>query len=230
MNDSLDFKLQMYCKKVADSLPKGLTENIYHEALCVLLRQENISYSKEQILPIEFENVSIGNVRADIITENIVIECKALNDELREIHYPQIIVYMNLLNKKKGIFVNFNQNPCKDTFNYITVIRHAETYIFRNVVTQEEIELDVKGNKIIKDTTQEDYSFIQKCIVEKTDSLLIKSECKEFFIKHFNTKDKQRLDFVFQTIESLTKSAFKDKQINGKKYSNCIFGYELLTN
>jgi GxxExxY protein len=128
-------KIIEFSKLVGKQLGKGFSECVYHEALCVHLRKNSIDYSKEQIMPITYninnEEYVVGNVRSDIVlpNESIVIECKAIEGNLRGVHVPQIITYLNILNYKNGIIVNFNQNPLKEMVEHITVEKNNDEYI-----------------------------------------------------------------------------------------------------
>lgn len=118
-------KIVNLCRIVGATLGKGYSETIYQEGIALTLRRQNIEYSKEVILPIKYDNVIIGNVRADIVLPNdeIVIECKAIDANLKSSHIPQLINYLEITQYKRGILVNFNQNPGKDIVEVITVER-----------------------------------------------------------------------------------------------------------
>ncbi len=128
-------KIIEFSKIVGSKLGKGFSECVYHEALCVHLRKNSIIYSKEQILPITYsinnEDYVVGNIRSDIVlpTESIVIECKAIEGSLRSVHIPQIITYLNILNYKNGILINFNQNPLKEMVEHIIIEKSNDEYI-----------------------------------------------------------------------------------------------------
>ena len=113
------------CKTIGDELGKGYAECVYQEGVCVLLRENMLGYSKEVVIPIKFNDSIIGNVRADIVLhdEKIIIECKAIDSNLKPSHFPQIITYMCLLNYNDGILVNFNQNPSKEMVEIAKVKR-----------------------------------------------------------------------------------------------------------
>ena len=117
MEEIIDF-----CKVVGEELGKGYAECIYQEGICVLLRNKGYDYSKEVVIPITFRDMTIGNVRADIIVNNkLIIECKAIDANLKQSHLPQIIIYMKKLGYDNGIIVNFNQNPSKEMVEVIMV-------------------------------------------------------------------------------------------------------------
>jgi GxxExxY protein len=124
-----------FSKIVGKQLGKGFSECVYHEALCVHLRKNSITYSKEQVLPITYkvnnEDYVVGNIRSDIVlpTESVVIECKAIEGSLRSVHVPQIITYLNILDYKNGILINFNQNPLKEMVEHFTIEKINDEYI-----------------------------------------------------------------------------------------------------
>jgi len=118
-------KIIQLCQEVGDELGKGYSENVYQEGIAVLLRRECIDYSKEVTLGIKFKELVIGNVRADIVLpkEQIIIECKAVDNDLKINCLPQLVNYLKITNYSQGLFVNFNQNPSKKMVEIITLQR-----------------------------------------------------------------------------------------------------------
>lgn len=110
------------------SLGKGFAECVYQEAICVLLRKSGLVYSKESTIPIFFEECSVGNVRADIVLNDYIIECKAIEASLKTSHIPQLIAYMKLLKKPFGFLVNFNQKVTNDILETIFIEEYNDTY------------------------------------------------------------------------------------------------------
>lgn len=115
--------LSNICKTVGFKIGKGFSENVYQEGISLLCRKQNIEYSKEVVLPITLDDVVIGNVRADIVfpVDKIVIECKAIDSNLKPSHAPQLINYLEILKYDYGILVNFNQNPSKDFVEVVVI-------------------------------------------------------------------------------------------------------------
>ena len=113
-------------------LSKGFSECVYQECICLLLRENNIKYEKETILPIIYHDICIGNVRTDIIihtkTTKIILEIKAIDANLTKKNIPQIIVYMNLLNISNGLLINFCQNPVNDLIEIIMMEKIDNLY------------------------------------------------------------------------------------------------------
>ena len=96
-------------RSVWDELGPGYTESIYHNALEVLLRRQGISYETERIIPVCFQNHVVGNLRADIILQDSIIELKSVKS-LTEPNRTQIKLYMKLLGCRSGVLVNFGSD------------------------------------------------------------------------------------------------------------------------
>ena len=74
-------RLKEIAQKVYKDLGIGFSESVYHNAFQVALRQDNIPYETEKIIPVFYEGFNIGNVRADIVIKtepNIVVELKSV--------------------------------------------------------------------------------------------------------------------------------------------------------
>jgi GxxExxY protein len=127
----MDFNFLEVFNTVGDTLGKGYSECVYHEAICVMLRDRGVSYSKEVPLQITFLNTVVGNVRADILVPafNLVIECKATEGNLKGSFISQTVNYMEITGYTNGFLVNFNQHPGKDNVEIIIVQKTPDGYV-----------------------------------------------------------------------------------------------------
>lgn len=211
------------CNIVSNLLGKGFNETIYHEAICTHLRQQCIPYSKEVVLQVEYNSMPVGNVRADIVLpkDNIVIECKAIESELREAHLPQIVTYMNILNYNFGIFVNFIQHPSKAGVQTLIVEKSPHGFTFYDTSSRSSLNLDNQGNCFNEIVNVEEW--FQTHIEYDGISMLSKSDCKALFPSKNNGDIKK----LVECIETQCGEKFKDRQINGVKHSGTILGWKL---
>ena len=99
-------------KEIAEDIYKklgpGYNECVYHNAFEVALRRLNVSYESERIVPIKYTDHVIGNLRADLIIDSIVVELKAvktINDSMEW----QVKNYLKLLNLNQAYLINFPQ-------------------------------------------------------------------------------------------------------------------------
>jgi GxxExxY protein len=103
-------KVKNLVNEVYTKLGPGFSESVYHNAMEVLLRKNNINYETERIVPIVFEEHTIGNLRADLIVEkNLIVELKAvrtLNSSMK----TQTEKYIQLTGIPNALLVNFTQS------------------------------------------------------------------------------------------------------------------------
>jgi len=90
-------------------LGPGLLESIYEKCLSHLLRQKGLAIVLQQKVPVIFKGLYLDcDLRFDMMVENlIIVEVKAV-DFLLPIHKAQLLTYLKLLEKPKGILLNFN--------------------------------------------------------------------------------------------------------------------------
>ncbi|MET3536057.1 GxxExxY protein [Chryseobacterium limigenitum] len=117
----LTYKINGACIEVHKILGAGLLESVYHKCLEEEFRLRNINFKSEFKIPIVYKGKEINcDFFCDILVEDlIVVELKAVS-ELNEIHRAQLLNYINLMKKPKGILVNFNvknlYNDGQETF------------------------------------------------------------------------------------------------------------------
>ena len=104
-------QIKNFAKRVFGALGAGFSERVYHNAMEVLLKKYNIPYKSEQVIPVMFEGVEVGQVRADLVIDgNIVVELKSVRS-IKDDHATQCAMYMKLLDIESGVVINF---PCGD--------------------------------------------------------------------------------------------------------------------
>ena len=106
-----------FAKTIYDTLGAGYSERVYHNAMEVMLRNNNIPYETERIITIDFMGNTIGNLRADLIVDkSIVVELKATKS-LNDTNRTQLKKYLELLDIDKGVLINFPQ-PGSETIEF----------------------------------------------------------------------------------------------------------------
>lgn len=107
-------------KEVYTVLGEGYNEAIYHQALCVELRDKKINYSKERNVEILYKCHSIGVYRLDLVVENkLIVELKSvktINDKFLD----QLKGYIKTTEWKNGILINF-PTPQQDNIEEVKV-------------------------------------------------------------------------------------------------------------
>ncbi len=95
--------------EVHKELGPGLLESIYEKCLAHLLRKKGVQVSLQQKVPLFFQGLYLEcDLRYDMLVEReIVVEVKAV-EALLPIHEAQLLSYLKLMKKAKGVLINFN--------------------------------------------------------------------------------------------------------------------------
>ncbi len=103
------------CIKVHKKLGPGLLESSYEECLCYELSKNNLKFSRQQTIPIIYDEIKLDHgFRADIIIENkVIVEIKSI-ETLQPVHSAQLLTYLRLTDIKLGLLINFNTYLIKE--------------------------------------------------------------------------------------------------------------------
>ncbi|HKR07200.1 MAG TPA: GxxExxY protein [Bacteroidia bacterium] len=127
--DELTYKIIGAVIEVHKLIGPGLLESVYQKCLKKEFQLRNIKYYSELIVPINYKGLEMeSELRCDFLVEDIiVVELKAV-EVIAPVFEAQILTYMKLLEKPKGVLINFN---CVNIFK-----EGQKTYvneIFRNL-------------------------------------------------------------------------------------------------
>ena len=92
---------------VRKELYAGFLESVYKNALLIELRKNGLKVDKEVPINVHYNNVIVGEFRADIIVEDsVILELKAIQ-KLSTIHEAQLVNYLTATNIEHGLLINF---------------------------------------------------------------------------------------------------------------------------
>lgn len=105
----LTFKVRAAIFKVYNFWGPGLFEQIYEESLAHELEKEGLKVERQVALPVVYDGVKLScDYRLDMLVEDkIIIELKSI-EELKKVHFKQLLTYLKLADKRLGLLVNFN--------------------------------------------------------------------------------------------------------------------------
>jgi GxxExxY protein len=96
--------------KIHRTLGPGFLEEVYCRALALELVGLKISFQEEHALPVYYENVVVGNYRADFYIETeLIIEIKAVQS-LVVAHEIQLVNYLTAARVDSGLLLNFGSD------------------------------------------------------------------------------------------------------------------------
>jgi GxxExxY protein len=107
--DELTYKIVGCAIEVHKYLGPGLLESVYEKCFAKELLLKTIGFKSQLWLPIEYKGLQIeAELRLDFLIEDIIlVELKAIEGIL-PVHEAQVLTYMKLMQKPKGILINFN--------------------------------------------------------------------------------------------------------------------------
>lgn len=106
--DDLTYKIIGCAIEVHKALGPGLLESIYQRCLVQELILSGLNTQSQLKVPIQYKGLNLdADLRLDILVEDlIVVEIKAV-ETINPVYEAQILSYMKLLNKPKGVLLNF---------------------------------------------------------------------------------------------------------------------------
>jgi len=95
--------------EVHRALGPGLLESVYRACLLYELRQRQLAFVAERLVPLCYKDVTLDSAyRLDVLVEDqIVVEVKAI-DVVLPVHEAQLLSYLRLMDKPLGLLINFN--------------------------------------------------------------------------------------------------------------------------
>jgi GxxExxY protein len=108
IND-LAFKIVGCAIEVHKQLGPGLLESIYEECFCEELHYRKLHFVRQVRIPVIYKTRELDiELRLDLLVEDLVIcELKAI-ETILPVHQAQLLSYMKLLQKPKGLLINFH--------------------------------------------------------------------------------------------------------------------------
>lgn len=102
------------CIEVHRNLGPGLLESVYESALSIELKNIQIPFERQKILPVLYKGERIGDFKIDLsVDKRVVVELKSV-ERFDPVFEAQILSYMKLGNYKLGLLVNFNSKLLKN--------------------------------------------------------------------------------------------------------------------
>jgi len=97
--------------QVHNEIGPGYQENIYHNAMIVVLEKEGYMFETEKEIYVIFRDKLVGSFRLDLLIDNkVVVELKAVVGDMPKIFKTQTISYLKASNIEVGLLINFGNS------------------------------------------------------------------------------------------------------------------------
>ena len=113
--DILDASIEVH-----KTLGPGLLESIYEHALKRELELRGHTVCNQVPVEVIYKGVNVASdLKLDMIVDDtVIIELKSV-EEIKDVHYKQILTYLRLLKKQVGVLINFNVVLLKDGYHRV---------------------------------------------------------------------------------------------------------------
>ena len=107
--DELTYKIIGCAIEVHKHLGPGLLESVYEKCLAREFLLQGIEFKNQVWLPINYKGLELDTeLRLDFLVENLILVKSKARESMLPVHGAQILTYMKLMKKPKGILINFN--------------------------------------------------------------------------------------------------------------------------
>jgi GxxExxY protein len=107
--DDLTYEIVGCAIEVHKLTGPGLLESVYEKCLRQEMTIRGLNFETQILVPVKYKLAEVNaDLRLDALVENyVIVELKSI-DGVLPVHIAQVLTYMNLLEKPKGILINFN--------------------------------------------------------------------------------------------------------------------------
>ena len=103
-------KVMACAVNIRRQLGPGYLESVYKNAMIIELRKWGLGYEVERPINVYYDQVLVGEFRADIIVENmLILEMKATHS-LHVAHELQLVNYLTATGMDHGLLINFGSD------------------------------------------------------------------------------------------------------------------------
>lgn len=114
IND-ISFKIIGYAIEVHKHIGPGLLESVYESCFIDELKNAGLGLQSQVHVPVHYKGRDLGgNLKLDVLVNDIIIvELKAV-EQMLPLYKAQLLSYLKLTDKPKGLLINFNSINIKD--------------------------------------------------------------------------------------------------------------------
>jgi|SRR5690554_4311546 len=112
----LTYKIIGCAIEVHRCIGPGLLESIYEKCFVKELELQGLETQTQQNIPLEYKGIMLdARLRYDVLVEDLVVVELKTTEGISPIHEAVLLTYMKMLQKPKGIIINFN---CTNIFKF----------------------------------------------------------------------------------------------------------------
>ncbi len=118
----LSFKIIGCAIEVHRELGPGLLESVYEECFIDEMINAGLSVQSQIYLPLIYKEKKMqSKLKLDILVEDLIIVENKSKEIMIPLYSAQLLTYMKLTDKNKGLLINFNSEKIKESI--ISLVR-----------------------------------------------------------------------------------------------------------
>jgi len=113
--NELSYKIIGCAIEVHKNLGPGLLESVYEPCFIDELTECGLDVKKQSYVPVIYKNKNFGGLlKLDLLINDIIIVEEKAVEQMIPLFKAQLLSYLKLANKPKGLLINFNCENIKD--------------------------------------------------------------------------------------------------------------------
>ncbi len=117
----LSYKIIGCAIEVHKNLGPGLLESVYEQCFIFELKKIGLDVKSQIIIPLQYKGFNLGgSLKLDLVINEIIVVGNKAVEEIIPLHRAQLLSYLKLTGKPKGLLINFNCSNIKE--NLVSIV------------------------------------------------------------------------------------------------------------
>lgn len=113
--NEISYKIIGCAIEVHKHLGPGLLESVYESCFIEEMKRSGLFVKSQLIIPIHYKGKNLGgNLKLDILVNDLIIVEEKAVEQMIPLFKAQLLSYLKLTEKPKGLLINFNCENIKD--------------------------------------------------------------------------------------------------------------------
>lgn len=123
----ISYKIIGCAIEVHRHLGPGLLESVYEQCLIDEMKTAGLSVNSQVYVPVHYKGKDLGgNLKLDILVNDIIIVEEKAVEQMIPLYKAQLLSYLKLTGKPKGLLINFNCENIKEQLSSLVTEEFAK--------------------------------------------------------------------------------------------------------
>ncbi len=113
--NEISFQIIGSAIEVHRHLGPGLLESVYEPCFIEEMRRRGLSVNPQKYVPVHYKGKVLGgNFKLDLLVNDLIIVEEKAVEKILPVHKAQLLSYLKLAQKPKGLLINFHSTNIKE--------------------------------------------------------------------------------------------------------------------